>query len=180
VNALSVVPEQRAALACGRDDVGRFRSIIPAIHRFGKFLEFDPTTGCVMWRGGTTSGRGHSAPYGSFWDQGRRWFAHRWAAKYVHGLDIDGYQVDHCCPHTGGRPNTLCVEHLQAVTFYEHVALEQRRNFIYIQVGLLEAEPVFEPDPFAAPFFPPPAWFTKLRRDLARPLESDAFREEAA
>lgn len=136
-----------------------------ALERFAAKCEFDPATGCVMWTGGTTSGRGHSAPYGSFWD-GRRWFAHRWAAKHIHGLNIDGMQVDHCCPHTGGRPNTLCVEHLQAVTFYEHVELEQRRNNIYIQVGLLEPEPLFQPDPRAPRIFQPPRWLLDLRPDL--------------
>lgn len=146
---------------------GRFVSTVPALTRFLSFLEFDATTGCVMWRGGTTHGRGHSAPYGSFWDQGRRWFAHRWAAKYIHGLNIEGYQVDHCCPNTGGRPNTLCVEHLQAVTFYEHVELEQRRNNIYIQAGPLEAEPLFEPDENAPAIYSPPTWFAPSIRRAA-------------
>lgn len=156
---------------CGRGLKGKFCSTTPALQRFAKFLEFDPTTGCVMWTGGTTMGRGHTAPYPSFWDQGKRWLGHRWAAKYIHGLDIDGFQVDHCCPHTGGRPNTLCVEHLQAVTHYEHVELEQRRNWIYVQVGLLEAEPLFEPDPNALPCHRPPAWFLRLVHDRdKRPL----------
>jgi hypothetical protein len=182
VNAasLKVLRDDGVPEASGRGDGGRFCSIIPAIHRFGKFLEFDATTGCVMWRGGTTHGRGHSAPYGSFWDQGKRWFAHRWAARYIHGLNIYGYQVDHCCPNTGGRPNTLCVEHLQAVTIYEHVELEQRRNNIFIQVGPLEAEPLFEPSPGGPEFFLPPPWFARLRREIARPLESGPFREAAA
>jgi hypothetical protein len=137
------------------------------MERFAAKCEFDAATGCVMWTGGTTQGRGHSAPYGSFKDGGRRWFAHRWAAKHIHGLDIDGYQVDHCCPHTEGRPNTLCVQHLQAVTHYEHVALEQRRNNIYIQVGLLDAEPLFEPDESAPARFDPPEWFIRLRPEYA-------------
>lgn len=137
-----------------------------SLDRFAAKCEFDPATGCVLWTAGTTQGRGHSAPYGSFWDDGRRWFAHRWAAKHIHGLKIEGMQVDHCCPHTGGRPNTLCVEHLQAVTIYEHVELEQRRNNIYIQVGLLEAEPLFEPDPNAPAMFRAPRWFVEARPDL--------------
>lgn len=164
----------RRALACReqpRDARGVFRSPCgpnaSALERFAAKCDFDPATGCVMWTGGTTQGRGHSAPYGSFKDEGRRWFAHRWAAKHVHGLNIDGYQVDHCCPNTNGRPNTLCVQHLQAVTFYEHVELEQRRNNIFIQVGLIEAEPLFEPDENAPALYECPRWLLDLRPDLA-------------
>lgn len=128
------------------------------LERFRKYLRFDACTGCVLWTGGTTQGRGHTAPYGSFWFEGRRWFAHRWAAKYIHGIEIEGLQVDHCCPHTGGKPNTLCVEHLQAVTLLENVALQQRRHWIHTQVGILPTEPGYEEDPEAVPFFLPPAW----------------------
>lgn len=154
-------------IACGRARTGRFRATTPAIERFARFLEFDPKTGCVLWTGGTTHGRGHTAPYGSFHFERRRWFAHRWAAKHIHGLDIDGYQVDHCCPHTGGRPNTLCVEHLQAVTLNEHVELERARTWILTQVGVYEPEPLFEPDPDAPDLFEPPAWLVKLQRPVA-------------
>jgi hypothetical protein len=146
---------------------GRFVSAVPAIERFAKLVQFDAATGCVMWIGGKTHGRGHTADYGSFWFERRRWFAHRWAAKYIHGLEIEGMQVDHCCPHTGGRPNTLCVQHLQAVTHYEHVELETRRNMILTQVGVLEAEPLFEPDPCAPEIYSPPEWLERLRPDLA-------------
>lgn len=166
--AFAYVPEKIPP----RDELGRFLSTIPAIERFARFLDFDPATGCVVWTGGTTMGRGHSAPYGSFWFEGKRWFAHRWAAKYIKGIIIDGFQVDHNCPHTGGKPNTLCVEHLQAVTIHEHVAFEQARKFIYIQVGLEEPDPVYVRDPNARPLYRPPEWFLRLRPDYRAPPPS--------
>ncbi len=36
------------------------------LERFLRNCQFDATTGCVLWTGGTTTGRGHTAPYGAF------------------------------------------------------------------------------------------------------------------
>lgn len=130
-----------------------------AMERFVSYCRFDPCTGCVLWTGGTTQGQGHHVPYGAFWFEGKRWSAHRWAAKYIHGLDIEGLHVDHHCPYTGGPPNTLCVEHLQAVTNAENVRLQHARHWILVQVGVEEAPEVYQPDPLAVPWFSPPAWF---------------------
>lgn len=102
--------------------------------------------------------------YPSFWYDGERWFGHRWSAKYIHGLDIDGFQVDHCCPHIP-KPNTLCVEHVQATTPKENRDLQTiRRRFIHLQVGLVSYRDVYghdadtlEPN-FEVPFYYPPAW----------------------
>lgn len=127
--------------------------------RFLKYCRFDAGTGCVVWTGGTCSGRGHTSPYGAFWFEGKRWSAHRWAAKFIHGLEIDGLHVDHCCPHTGGLPNTLCVEHLQAVTNAENVKLQHARYWIHVQVGLEPEEPTWQDDPDLIPFHEAPAWF---------------------
>lgn len=137
------------------------------MERFLSFCRFEPETGCVLWIGAQTSGRGHSSPYGSFWFEGKRWFAHRWSAKHIHRLEIDGLQVDHCCPHIT-LPNTLCVEHLQVLTLGENRelqtarAFEARKRAIYIQVGLLDYGDVYgrptEDELELIPFFQPPAW----------------------
>lgn len=44
----------------------------PALERFAEKCRFDPTTGCVLWTGGTTAGHGNSARYGAFWFEGER------------------------------------------------------------------------------------------------------------
>jgi len=147
-----------------------------ALERFLKYCRFDPGTGCVIWIGGTTTGRGHTSPYGSFWFEGRRWFAHRWSAKFIHKQEIDGLTVDHCCPHIS-YPNTLCVEHTQPRTVGENSALmhqrrkdlveqtiDERRFWIHAQVGLIEAPPVFEGELFSeVPMFNPPAWLGSIQ-----------------
>lgn len=146
------------------------RGLTP-IERFRSFCQFEPTTGCVVWTGGVSMGRGHHVPYGVFWFEGRRWFAHRWAAKFVHGLDIDGLQVDHCCPsEVRSLPNTLCVEHLTSETLLGNRelqavrAFEARKRAIHLEVGLLRYEDVYGPLPGdqqpidLVPFFSPPAW----------------------
>lgn len=136
------------------------------LERFAAKCAFDPTTGCVMWVGGTTSGHGHNQPYGSFWDDKRRWFAHRWSAAKIHGHIIDGLQVDHCCPH---GPSTLCVEHVEPQTGVVNnllrdtrpgrafQTLETRKYWLFVSKGL---EPYREPvrvEP-NIPLYTPPAW----------------------
>ena len=111
-----------------RDTRGLFLPGPPALDRFRSFCRFEPETGCVVWIGGTTAGRGHHVRYGSFWCERRRWFAHRWSAKHIHGLDIDELQVDHCCPNIP-HPNTLCVEHVQPKTLLENRELQTLRAF---------------------------------------------------
>jgi hypothetical protein len=154
-----------------RSDGGqRWVSTVPAIVRFRAKCRFDATTGCVLWVGGTTSGRGKSAPYGSFKYEGRRWFAHRWAAQFIHGLEIEGMHVDHCCPldragpHMPLVPNTLCVEHVQSLTNADNVVEAwARRTWVLTQKGYYPPPPLFAeleaPDaPMVAPFYAPPAW----------------------
>lgn len=153
-----------------RDGRGRFTvgPRAPAIERFLAKCQFDPVTGCVVWTGGTSAGRGNSARYGVFWDQGRRHFAHRWSAIHILGLDVEGVTVGHCCPHTGGKPNTLCVAHLRPETLAENVAERNRRVaqssterqfWLLVQRGYEKAPPVYEPEPEGVPFFSPPSWF---------------------
>lgn len=67
----------------------------------------------------------------------------------MHGFDIDGLQVDHCCPpHRAGweplPPNTLCVQHVQALTASANRSLQdERRLWILTQKGYLEPPPLF-------------------------------------
>lgn len=144
--------------AC-RDPLGRFVPQ-PALERFAAKCRFDAATGCVIWSGGTTCGQLKTARYGSFWDGGRRWFAHRWAAFNIHGFEIDGLQVDHCCP---SGPNTLCVQHLQPVTMLQNLELQWGRR----QWGWDEWEPVeIEPTNDGVPMRLPPEW---LRPFLSAP-----------
>jgi hypothetical protein len=147
-------------------NAGGFVGTLTPLERFRRYCQFDPTTGCVLWVGAITRGRGKSAPYGSFWADGRRWFAHRWAALHIHGLDIDGFTVDHCCdPHRAGGelllPNTLCVQHVQPLTRVDNTVLAlQRRTWVLTQKGYYEAPPQFSEleAPGAVPFYQPPAW----------------------
>jgi hypothetical protein len=149
-----------------RSSCGKFLPGPSPIERFVKKLAFDPFTGCVMWIGGTTAGHGHNMRYGAFWYEGRRWFAHRWAAKHIHGLDIDGLQVDHCCPH---GPATLCVEHLRGETLEANRALQiergpsvpqssiQKQYWLLVERGYEPYTPP-ERDEGDVPFYGPPAW----------------------
>lgn len=129
------------------------------MERFARLCRFNPYTGCVEWIGGKTAGGGKIAPslYGVFKYEGKRWSAHRWAAKYIHGLDIDGLHVDHCCPHGS---NTLCQQHLQAVTQEVNTALYWMR---------VEGRAEEEPAPLAhlgddgIPWYSPPLWLRTLQ-----------------
>lgn len=165
----------------GRDPSGRFVATTPALVRFAAKCRFDPCTGCVVWIGGQTQGRGHNVPYGSFWFEGRRWFAHRWAAKFIHGLEIDELQVDHCCP-AQALPNTLCVEHVQVLTAERnrHLQTHRRRMFIHLQVGLLSYEDVYGPDEGVAcdvPFYDEPAWLRSVSSPSRPPTRSSPLRQ---
>lgn len=141
------------------------RKALTPLQRFVSFCRFEPETGCVVWTGGKTKGRGHNVDYPSFWFNGKRWFGHRWAAKFIHGQDIDGFHTDHCCPHRP-LPNTLCVEHVQSLTPRENRELQftRRKQFIHMQVGLLPYEDVYKmpayltDDTELIPFYEPPAW----------------------
>lgn len=165
---------------------GRFRNLSavkgqrgfpsrPALERFREKCEFDPRTGCVLWTGAKCWGRGHTIRYGGFRDEGKIWLAHRWSAKHIHGFDIDGLQVDHCCPLMRGGdepmlPNTLCVEHVRPATGEHNLWLQtwRRRQFVHIQVGILPYEEIYGPETIldpknAIPFYTEPKWLTGER-----------------
>lgn len=177
--AVRVVPLERQNAKHGPRAAGGLFAPIDALERFRAKCRFNPRTGCVEWIGGTTQGRGNTAVYGSFWYEGRRWFAHRWAAAFIRGLDVDGLQVGHCCPYTAdGHPNTLCVEHLRGETQQENLAElharrkrirkveqsnEQRLFWLLVERGYEPPEPVHDPatpDPYNGPDMYPPAWLT--------------------
>jgi hypothetical protein len=153
-----------------------------AIERFAEKCAFDPYTGCVMWVGAQTSGHGHNEPYGYFWFQGRMILAHRWSAEHIHGLAIDGLQVDHCCPH---GPSTLCVQHVKPETaevnrYLQHARpgrafqdLATRRHWVFVQKGYLEPEPPPERFPDAEPIFVPPRWLLPFLPTYAYLLEME-------
>lgn len=139
--------------------------IAKSIERFKKFCRFDPGTGCVIWTGSTSMGRGKSAPYPHFWFNGEKWWGHRFAAKYIHGLDIEGLDVDHCCSDRTAavsHPDTLCVEHLQALEPHRNRELQTRRMFIHLEVGLEDYEEIYRgypEEPFTQiPYYPMPSW----------------------
>ena len=139
-----------------------------ALERFAEKCAFDPTTGCVMWIGGTTSGHGHNQPYGAFWYEGRRWFAHRWSAAFIHGLDITNQHVDHCCP---SGPTTLCVEHVRVTTPEENRYLQNvrkdhrcaqnpatRQHWLFVTKGLEEYHAPRR-EILDIPWYRAPEWF---------------------
>lgn len=154
---------------------GRFAKTRPAIERFAEKCRFDPLTGCVLWAGGRTRGRGNTAEYGSFWYEGRRWFAHRWAAVHIHDLPLGrSDQVGHCCP---AGPFTLCVEHVEGTTTaanmaeqYERLGNPRHRNgpceqsaldrqrWLLVERGYEEPPPMRR-EPGDIPWYEPPAWF---------------------
>jgi hypothetical protein len=138
----------------------------PPLQRFIEKCAFDAATGCVMWVGGTTSGHGHHEPYGSFWFEGSRWFAHRWAAIHIHGYDITGLQVDHNCPC---GPSTLCVQHLKPETGAVNRTLQNTRpgrafqnldtqqHWLFVSKGIARYERRTREIP-DIPYYDPPEW----------------------
>lgn len=161
------------------EHIASLPEVASALRRFRAKCVFQPETGCVIWTGGKTAGRGNSALYGSFWFQDRRWFAHRWAACFIHGLDIEGKQVGHNCPHTPDEhPNTLCVEHVVGQTQIENLAEqmargtgiagqwlaqqapEERRMWLLTELGYEVPPPTHDPTTLVdeIPFFEPPKW----------------------
>lgn len=157
---------------------GRFLPSGPALLRFASKCRFEPETGCVIWTGSKTRGKGHYVDYGYFWFEGRMVLAHRWSAHHIRGLDIAGLQVDHCCPNIP-HPNTLCVEHGNVETLSRNRELQtqraaerafhERRKAIHAQVGYAPFEDIYGPQPEPidlsdlVPIFPMPAWLAALQ-----------------
>lgn len=144
---------------------------IDALRRFFAKLKVDPChgfegTACVLWTGGKSCGQGKTVKYGVLKHKGIRWYAHRWAAKYIHKQEIDFQQVDHQC----NRP--LCVAHLQAMSSEWNRELQ----WIRVQVGIDEnPRPQFTPDEHTVPFYDPPEWYRVLSLMFAEPSEDCPF-----
>jgi hypothetical protein len=140
----------------------KWRAVLTPLERFLGYCEFQPETGCVVWIGGRVRGRGKHGWYGAFWD-GRPWRAHRWAAKHIHGLDIDApsTQVDHNCPNIE-RPNTLCVQHLQLVPAHVNRELQWIRAEVGIDPPPLPSGDV---EPGMVPYYEPPRWLRLATND---------------
>jgi hypothetical protein len=136
---------------------------LATLRRFFAKLEVDPChgfagTACILWTGARTSGQGKIIKYGRFKYQRFAWLVHRWAAKHIHGQDIEFRQVDHQC----NRP--LCVAHLQSIS----PEWNRELQWIRVQVGIDEnPRPQFEPDDFPVPFYPEPEWYRQLRELVA-------------
>lgn len=64
--------------------------------RFMTRVHMEPNSGCWLW-----SGQKSKAGYGRFKVKkdlkNKGWAAHRWAAKYIGGMDIEGQFVCHHC-----------------------------------------------------------------------------------
>lgn len=111
-----------------------------ALQRFIDKCVHCAVSDCVIWQGGTSVGKGNIIPYGVFWFEGKKWYAHRWAAKFIHGLEIEDRHVDHKCT------NSLCVHHLQAVEPIVNLRLRWERR--------VEPEEMF----CHPPFYDVPQW----------------------
>jgi hypothetical protein len=152
-----------------------------ALQRFAEKCVFDFSTGCVLWTGATTAGQGNTTRYGSFWAEGRRVFAHRWAAVHIHGIELGSDEAGHCCPN---GPNSLCVQHLEGQTKADNIAERNRRvakasqpsltrqAWLFVQLGINgEPEPESAPEKLEndIPFHQPPDWL----RPYMRPPEAN-------
>lgn len=146
----------------------RQRTLADALRRFAAKCVHDPVTGCVLWIGGKTRGRGKTAYYGSFKYEGKRWYAHRWAAKFIMGLEIENLDVDHkCC-------NTLCQFHLQAVTKDVNGAY----YWLRIEKGILDLPPPDEVDEDGVPYYLPPIWFKIFSKPVGVEVIPDLTTED--
>jgi hypothetical protein len=124
-----------------------------ALERFKSKCQFDPATGCVLWAGALTSGKGSCCVYGRFWYMGKSHYAHRWAAEHIHQLKLTpGYHVGHCCE----RPNTLCVQHVADMFPSDNWKMINRDGSALDQSGASLAGP----DPGEVPFHSEPEWLS--------------------
>lgn len=148
-----------------------------ALQRFAEKCRFDPVTGCVLWTGATSAGRGNSTRYGVFWD-GEKVYAHRWSAVNIHEIDLGDDDAGHCCPH---GHNSLCVQHLEGTTKADNIAERNtrvakakqsnssRQFWLFVALGFERAPEAAEPRPDEVPFYTPPEWL----RPFLKPVEAN-------
>lgn len=102
------------------------------IARFLWLCTFNPDTGCLIWDGAKSRGRGNTAWYGTFTTglgrDSRSVRAHKFYGVAVLGLrpETGKHHLDHTCP------NPLCVSHVQCVPEFINLKL----RWIRVQVGL--------------------------------------------
>ena len=123
-----------------------------ALRRFAAKVKFDPVSGCVIWIGGTTSGRAGHVRYGAFKHQGKRWLAQRWAAEFIKGIRTEGRQIVQEC----GNP--LCVEHVAGLDPDPDYLHRLRYQWVLVQVGVHEPPPEKEEIEDGVPYYEPPEW----------------------
>ncbi len=68
--------------------------------------------GCMLWEGALTG-----SGYGSVWNEGKWWLAHRLAYVQEVGDVPDGMELDHLC----NKPSCCNPNHLEPVTHAENV-----------------------------------------------------------
>jgi hypothetical protein len=79
----------------------------------------EKTESCWLWVGATT-GKG----YGTFWNEGRMVYAHRFAYESLVGPIPDGLQIDHLCR----VKNCVNPEHMEPVTNAENTTRGDLHN----------------------------------------------------
>lgn len=98
------------------------------IARFLRLCYDDPRSGCLIWAGAKSRGRGNTAWYGSFTPTGCQAVrAHEFYAVAVLVLrpQTELHHLDHTCP------NSLCVCHVECVP----ISVNLKLRWIRIQVG---------------------------------------------
>lgn len=120
-----------------------------ARERFIAKCEFMPGSGCVLWRGGTTSSRDRTERVGVFWDKGRKHLARRWAAEHIHAIDLFGGKEVHV---TCG--DALCVQHVKAFS----PLYPNRQFYVLRDLGYCDFDERAGPDHGNIPFHDAPAW----------------------
>jgi hypothetical protein len=74
--------------------------------RLAFYSEYDPETGCTLWKGANRGGR---FPYGVLWYKGVKKSAHIWAWENANGRPVqEGMEVCHHCD----RPPCIDRDHL--------------------------------------------------------------------
>lgn len=98
------------------------------IARFLRLCVEDHSSGCLIWAGAKSRGRGNTAWYGSFGPTGQNSVrAHKFYGVAVLGLrpQTELHHLDHLCP------NSLCVRHIECVP----ISVNLKLRWIRIQVG---------------------------------------------
>lgn len=105
------------------------------IARFLSYTVECPYTGCLIWAGAKSRGRGNTAWYGSFHMHPHSVRAHKFYAVAVLGLRPNSalHHLDHTCT------NSLCVRHVECVP----ISVNLKLRWIRIQVGL-DPEPDYD------------------------------------